>query len=530
MPVTNSHIIRRSLDDWREFCEQIKNSTSVNFTESKKAQEKRKAAALEDYNIFTKTYFPEYADADCAYFHIEAANRIKADKNIKAILEWPREHAKTVHACVILPMWLFVLSELDGMLLVSREYDMAANALGDIQAHLQFNELFKHDFGDHFKYGDWAKGDFTTKGGVRFLALGRGQAPQGARKGAKRPNVAVCSDLDDYEIVQNQRRVKEVVEYINGALIPALAIKGSRIIIEGNRIHPRSIIAHMVGDITPDTPKNKGIYHSKVYATEGRRREKKYISEGGTPAWKERYTTEMLSTKFNQVGIIKTKSEYYHDHFIDGEIFKDKDMHWKKMPHLRTYIAIIGYFDPSFENKPTSDYKALRIWGLYMNGVKPERHCLKSFVRKCELIKVFEAMSDYEDSLPLGVGVIWYMENQFYNRPVQDALYQHNQNRLREGKRTLSVTVDTRKKEDKYVRMVKMEPRYTNGEVFFNIDEMYNPDMIEGNNQLKGIAPGYKGADDAPDADEGDWHYLDQLIPGRNFTPTIGLHKHKTKY
>ncbi len=51
---------------------------------------------------------------------------------------------------------------------------------------------------------------------------------------------------------------------------------------------------------------------------------------------------------------------------------------------------------------------------------------------------------------------------------------------------------------------------------------MYNPDMVEGNNQLKGLEPGYKTPDDAPDADEAAWHYLDQHQPGRDFKPLIG--------
>lgn len=61
-----------------------------------------------------------------------------------------------------------------------------------------------------------------------------------------------------------------------------------------------------------------------------------------------------------------------------------------------------------------------------------------------------------------------------------------------------------------------MEPEYASGNVFYNIDEENDPDMVEGNMQVKGIEPGYKSSDDAPDADEGCWHYLDQHL---NFTP-----------
>lgn len=513
----------REYKEWLLFSDRLQKSTSVRLTESKEDQSTRKNKAKKDYNYFVHTYFEEYADSDCAYFHIEAAEAILADPNIFAAIEWPREHAKTVHMCLILPMWLMIHGQLDGMILMSRTIDMACNALSDLQSQLQYNELFIHDWGTQVNQGDWANGDFTTKDGIRFLALGRGQAPQGARKGEKRPNLGVCSDLDDYEIVNNEKRVDNVVKVIMGALMNALALKGSRLIIENNRIHPRGILAKIVGDITPQTPKREGLYHNVVYATESRKHKKCYLSDGGTPAWKERYTIEVLQRRFKKLGPTITAAEFYHEHNIEGKIFKNKYIKFKKLPPIGNYIVIIGYFDPSFENNPTSDFKAWRVWA----GHNPkeddwERHCLKSFVRRTELIEAFKAMSEFEDSLPPGTGVIWYVEKQFYNRPIKDAISDHNKNRKKLRKKPLVIITDLRIKENKYTRIVRMEPAYTNDEVFFNIDEQYNSDMVEGNNQLKGIEPGYNGPDDSPDADEGAWYYLDQHKPNRNFAPVIG--------
>jgi hypothetical protein len=120
------------------------------------------------------------------------------------------------------------------------------------------------------------------------------------------------------------------------------------------------------------------------------------------------------------------------------------------------------------------------------------------------------------------VAVIWYVESQFFNRPIKDALATHNTARKNAGKQQLVIQTDERDKPNKYTRIVRMEPAYSNSEVVFNIDEYNNEDMIEGNNQLKGIEPGYNGPDDSPDADEGAWFYLDEHIPGRDFVPIIG--------
>lgn len=526
-------IKKRDYQDWLKFCEQVQNTTNIPFNESAELKQARIKRALKDYNYFVKTYFPIYADADCGYFHMNAANRIINDKKCFAVLEWPREHAKSVHANVFIPMWLLAHGELTGMILMGKNDTDASNLLSDIQAQLQYNQLYAHDFGDQHSAGSWETGDFSTRSGIRFMSIGRDQSPRGARKNEKRPNYAVIDDIDDDIIVNNQKRVKEIVDRILGALYFALSIKGSRVVVAGNRIHPQSILAHLVGDLKPEMPKREGIYHSKVFATENAKHEKAYIDEGGLPAWKERYTVDELKSKMATAGLLMSKRELYHEYFIDGKIFKDSMIKWKSMPRStwHKYQVIIGYMDPSFENSPTSDYKAVRVWALlHKDNPDYEKHCLKSFVRRTELESCFEFMSEFEDKCPRGVSVIWYIEEQFFNRPVKQALERHNQRRQFNGKRRLSLTIDRRTKENKFTRIVKMEPEYSDNNVFFNIEDFHNTDMITGNNQLKGIEPGYKTADDSPDADEGNWYYLDMHLPNINFKPTIGTRENKSHY
>lgn len=508
----HSNIVKRDIREWLRFCEQVQASTSVNMTESKASQEERIKRALSDYNYYVKTYFPIYAQADCAWFHIRAANKIKTDPNIFAILEWAREHAKSVHADIFLPMWLLAHGQLTGMILMGKNETDACNLLSDVQAQLQYNELFCHDFGDQYNIGSWEQGDFTTRQGVRFTAIGREQSPRGFRRNEKRPNYGVIDDIDDDEIVNNPRRVQKVVKNIMGAFYFALSIKGSRVVMAGNRIHHNSILANIVGDTRPGAPKRKGIYHLKVCATTGG-----YYQ--GKPEWSERYTLEELRRKMDKAGPVRSRVEFYHEHLVEGKIFLNKYIFWKPVPSLKKAIIVIGYFDPSFENTPTSDYKAIRVWALFPEG----RYCIKSYVRRSELTSAFHWMVNFEKSLPEGTGVLWYVEQQFFNRPIRDAL---DEVRKITG-HNLQVLMDTRQKENKFVRILKMEPRYSLGGVFYNQEEMHDPDMLEGNNQLMAIEPGYHSPDDAPDADEGAWHYLDQHLPGRDFKPVIGKRYNK---
>lgn len=484
-------ITKRDYNDWLEFCRQVQTATAVAINETEDEQKARIKRGLKDYNFFAKTYFPNYTDADCAEFHIKFANACLKDPDFFGVAEWPREHSKSVHLTIILPMWLLAHQLLTGMLLMGKNDDDARNLLADIQAQLQYNELFAHDFGEQYNYGSWEEGDFTTKEGIRFKALGRGQSPRGARKGEKRPNYGVIDDIDDDEIVHNPKRVDKIVKNILGAFYFALSIKGARFAMAGNRIHSNSILANIVGDTKPGAKKREGLYHSKVKAI-----------ENGKPAWPERYTLEELNRKIKKAGPVLAKQEFFHETEIEGKIFKNEYFRFAKIPHLAKMDIIIGYFDPSFENKATSDFKAVSVWGQR----DTKRYCIKRFTRRCELDDAFEWMIKVEKRLPKGVGILWYVEKQFFTRPIKKALARAR----RKYKYPLSVITDERTKPNKYTRMVRMEPEYSDRNVIYNVAEEHDPDMVEGNLQVKGIEPGYKTADDAPDADEGAWYYLDQ--------------------
>lgn len=500
-------IQKRDYKEWLEFCDQVQASSGKPINESKRQQKERIQKALKDYQYFFETYLSILADSKCAKFQIKAANAVAKDKNIIAILEWAREHAKSVHSNIGIPMWLIAKGEITGMVLVGKNETDAINLLSDLQAQLQYNELFAHDFGDQYNFGNWEEGNFTTRDGSKFIALGRKQSPRGIRKMAKRPNLAVIDDIDDDEIVENPRRVSKVVKNIMGALYFALSTKGGRMIVAGNRIHQNSILANIVGDVKPGDPKREGIWHSKVCAI-----------ENGKPAWPERYSLAELNLKIQRAGILARK-EFFHEHTTEGTIFKDKYFQYKKLPPLNHYKMIVGYFDPSFENTSKSDFKAVSIWGIW----KDELHCIKRFTRQCDLMEAFLWMYQIEELMPDTAAVIWYMEKQWITQPINFAL---DEARRQKGGKILPITPDTRQKPNKYTRIVRMESLYVAGTVYYNVKEKHNNDMITGNNHVKGIEPGYNTPDDAPDADEGAWYYLLPHMPSQQTAPIIRKRKH----
>ncbi|NJM14022.1 MAG: hypothetical protein HC896_00315 [Bacteroidales bacterium] len=234
---------------WKQHCATVQASTAINLKEEPGEQKKRTTTTRADYAHFVNYYFPHYASDPCADFHIREANNVLKDINFFGVWEWPREHAKSVHADVILPLWLWINGQLKGMVLVGKNHDDACGLLSDIQAEFEANQRLAQDYGMQKKLGSWEDGEFEIADGILFKAYGRGQSPRGLRNREKRPNYCVIDDIDDDEIINNPDRVERVLEWMLQSLYGAMDIRGSRFLMIGNRIHPKSVLACMVGDI-----------------------------------------------------------------------------------------------------------------------------------------------------------------------------------------------------------------------------------------------------------------------------------------
>lgn len=503
-----SNLLKDKQKEWQEHCRKIQEANPVDPREAFAMKQARISKAKADYQFFVDTYFKHYASAPCAHFQLRAARRIKADPNIFAILEWPREHAKSVHADVLTPLWLKINDELTGMILVGKNADDAAGLLSDMQAELQYNPLFVNDFGTQVTLGSWEEGDFVTSDGIQFIAVGRGQSPRGIRNREKRPNYCVVDDIDDDEIVQNPDRVGKTVDWILGSLYGALAIKGSRFVMVGNRIHKHSILANIVGDTDENQPKRKGIFHSKIKAV-----------VNGKPAWPERFTLDELQRKFDRMGYYLTQREYFHNPVVKGKIFKAEWISWGRVPALRDFDMIVAYLDPSYKPKTTNDYKACRVWGAKGH----RRYLLKSFVRQTSITEVVKWMYDYHEATRDKCIVNFFMEEVF----LQGMFFDDFEAEAKIRGYYLPVAGDKRKKEDKFMRIQSIAPLYERGVAIYDERERRDPDFQTGLDQVLGFEKGSNVHDDAPDADEAALFILQKV--GRQYTTESRIGKRSSK-
>ena len=493
MDITKTEIYKQ----WQRDHERIQRGTRA-ISESRQEQHARIERARKDYAFFVKTYFPHIARTPCGKFQLDAASYIIRNRNTRAVFEWARGHAKSTHMGVFIPLWLKIQPErqFHTMVLVGKSEDSADRLLADLQSELEFNELYNHDFGQQMKAGSWAEGEFTTVDGCYFTAVGRGQSPRGIKKNGRRPDYIVIDDIDDDELVLNEKRVSKATEWVLSALFGTMEAGRGRFILVGNRIAKTSILSNIA--------KRPGTYHTVV----------NIFDRKGQPSWPENYSSAEILALRKFVGERNFQKAYMNNPMTEGAVFRAKDIRYGKMLPLKEYRQLICYTDPSFKNSATADYKATALVGKTPDG---HFHVLKVFAAQTSVSEMIAWHYDIMDYVAGRVPVMYYMEANF----MQDLMLDEFAKVGNAIGHHVPILGDKRSKGDKFARIESMQPLFERGLVVLNEKERESPGMKVLEEQLLLFERGSRAHDDAPDALESAVWMLAQRTRATNARYTV---------
>lgn len=533
----NTSEFKKLQEEWREHCRQIQNLTDTkSLIQENATQKERRIRRLQrDYAAFCEYYFPHFLTLrdkvtgepiriiHNAPFHNAAAKLVKNSPNLKAVFKWPRGHAKSTHFDIFMPLWLMFQPKrlINFMVLVGKSEDSAKRLIGDIQAELQYNKRIIADFGKQMQSGAWTEGEFTARGNaspagggwegaVYFLACGRGQSPRGLRKREARPDYIVIDDLDDDELCRNERRVRELTDWVKEALFGALDVGRGRFLMVGNLISKTSVLANICA--------TKGVHVSTVYA----------VDNDGNPVWKEKWTKEEAREYAEFVGYRAWNKEMMHNPIVEGTVFRQEWIRWAKRPAWKDFSELVLYIDPSWKSKKTNDTKAAKLWAKQGSNLWH----LRAFVRKASFAELVRWCYDLYEQYCLnisptpslrgrdgeGLPIKFYMEASFMQDIILDEFTTEGNIRGYQ----LPITGDTRKKPDKFQRVEAISPLWERGFVFYDLSQKEDPDMQAGLEQLLAFEKGMSGNDDAPDADEGAIWILQRNTRQQIYSPRFG--------
>lgn len=478
----------------------IKLSTPIPINESDIKKAERIADLLSDFEKFCEYYFPQFFDpktdgAKFGWFHKKAAKEVIGKKKVRMVLEWPREHAKSVFADIMLPLFLKANGDMTGMVIASSTGAKAQGLLADIMAHFESNQRYIHDYGPQYNYGSWSEKHFVTKDGLGFWAIGRGESPRGLRVDEKRPDLCIIDDIDDDEEVESPARIKKSLKWLRGALFGAIPIKRRKIIMVGNRIGKKSLLAHIVGDVNDGDQVDPRVTHIKVFALENPKTHAEDQSPLGVPAWKERYTAEEIREAMDDAGYAMGQREYFHRIITEGTEFKEEWLIFEDLPATPKFTHIVTYCDPSYKDTAKSDFKAIagvgftgREWwiiDMWMLQTNPSIMAASHFDMKDRL----------EDKGATN------MEHWIEANFIQDMFIDYYTEEGLERADTMYIREDKDRKGNKKGRIAGLVGIFMRGIVKINKKLQNNPHFLRFKDQLLGFpdAP----HDDGPDAFEG---------------------------
>jgi len=503
----NKAELKKAIERWKAHVDEVHSATAYNLNETPVQRLRRIARLRSDYAAFVDYYFPHWTTnpdtgkaTPCAPFHIDAANKIRRDRNFKGAFMWHRGAAKSTNMDVFVPMWLMCQEhrDINVVVIVGKSEINAITLLGDIQAELQYNQRYIHDFGEQYNAGNWEEGEFVTASGVAFFARGRGQSPRGLRYRSHRPDYIVIDDLDDDELVESPARVSKLFDWVRSALFGTLDGGRGRFIMVGNLIAKNSVLAKWC------EIKSVQVTRVNIY------------DKNGNISWAAKWTPEEVQALADVAGYRAFQKEYMNNPIIEGAVFRNDWIRWGKRPSWSKFSEFVLYIDPSFKGSTKNDFKAAKLWGKAGTTL----YHLRAFVRQCSVAEMVRWCYDlYEWARGQGIAIRWYMEANFMQDTILDEFRREGDIRGYQ----LPITGDKRKKPDKFQRIEAISPLWERGFVIYDESQRDDPDMLAGIDQTLAFEKGMRGHDDAPDADEGAIWILQRDTRQRNIINSVSV-------
>lgn len=202
---------------------------------------------------FQTTYLlPSYDDA-CATppCHREWWSMFCSPKQFVAIAA-PRRHAKSTSVTHAAGLASIMFRDRRHVLIVSDTEQQASSFLGDMKREIMDNEDLREDFSVGSIIKD-AETEFIFQFAdgywVRLVAKGAGQKLRGLKYRNVRPDLILCDDLENDQMVESKERRDKYMRWFLAALIPTLSKRG-KVRVVGTVLHFDGLLERLLQNKT----------------------------------------------------------------------------------------------------------------------------------------------------------------------------------------------------------------------------------------------------------------------------------------
>ena len=479
---------RQMLREWAEYIKAMTADIPVESGLARHEIDKRRKQLEKDPIAWIQYFFPKYAKYDFAPFHIRAIKRIIEHDEWYEVLSWSRELAKSTVAMFVI-LYLTLTKRKKFVVLAGATITAATRLITPFRINLESNPRIRQFYGEQVTVGQWTETDFTARCGAKFVALGAGSAPRGARNEAVRPDIIYMDDYDTDEDCRNPETLKKKWDWFEGALYPTRSISEPTLILWCGNIIATDCCISRAGKLAN---------HWDIVNIRDKH---------GKSTWPAKNTEDMIDTVLSKISERNVQAEYYNNPISEGRIFKNLPL--GKVPALSKFKFLVGYGDPAYSDSKKKGTSTKALW--LVGKLKGTYYIIKGYLDHATNAEFIDWYYQLEEWVGSKTTVYWLIENNklqdpFYQQVFKPLLQEENKRR----KKQLYIRPDERKKTDKATRIeANLEPLDRNCSWIFNEAEADNPMLKALINQFKLFEMTLPYPADGPDAIEGAVTWID---------------------
>jgi hypothetical protein len=214
------------------------------------------AGFANDLWAFWQFFFPHYRQAPDGSEIPSAPYQTKLCADLEALVidgrggeqlarAYPREHAKSVFATLVMPLWAILSGHRKFAYLFSDTETQAVSFLEDTRIEVETNERLAAVYPEAVEWEGLPRFNrLVFKTGAVMAAAGSGKSVRGARKRSQRPDLIVLDDIEnDQEVINPERRRKKKTWY--NKVVKKLGASAV-VAIVGTILHAESFLAQQI--------------------------------------------------------------------------------------------------------------------------------------------------------------------------------------------------------------------------------------------------------------------------------------------
>ena len=493
--------------EWQEYRDNTRKSTPIDRKETAAEKAKRIARLEKNEEDWFAYYFPNFYTSKPALFHLKSTKRVLKHLEWYEVRSWSRELSKSGRTMMEV-LYLVLTGKKKNILMVSATYDNACRLLLPYKSILESNNRIINDYGIQESLTKWEAGEFVTKKGASFRAIGAGQSPRGTRKDEVRPDTILIDDIDTDEECRNPDRIKAKIKWIEEALMPTRSISSHLLVIVcGNIIAKFCCVTELA---------KKADHHDIINIRD----------KEGKSTWPNKNSEEQIDRVLSKISYNSAQKEYFNNPVAEGDVFKS--IVFEKCPPLKSCEQVLIYTDPATSNKDkgNASTKAIIVIG-YKNFKYYVYKVWLDTMRNSKFVDCMFEAHDYLTANGVDVKRVFIENNSLQDPFYEQVIYPLIMAVAKEKGYALPITPDTRKKPEKFYRIEgTLEPIHRAGNLVFNIDEKKNPNMERLEGQFLGVSEKAKMMD-GPDCVEGGVWIIKNRITISGNTYSVGFRRNQ---